>query len=106
MNTHLQNRMTKLERHNLAGTLANLDECEFVFARVPANNEDPSALSQLHQQAKKLGKELIARTMESCPEMPEMVLHTLDSLSDAALDEFIALTELRLAVATSGETMQ
>ena len=84
----------------MAGTLTNLDECEFVFARVPASHDDPSALSQLHQQAKKLGKELIVRTMENCTAMPELVLHSLDSLSDAALDELIAGTELRIAAAS------
>ena len=106
MTTHLQNRMTKLERHNLAGTLANLDECEFVFAHVPDGNEDSSALSQLQQQAKKLGKELIARTLENCTEMPEMVLHSLDSLPDAALDELIAITELRVAASAVGAALQ
>jgi hypothetical protein len=94
--------MNKLESQNQFGTLKNLGECEFVFVRVAPGNEHAPALLLLHQQAKKLGKELIARTLENCTAMPELVLHSLDSLSAAALDELIAITELRIAAASDG----
>ena len=105
MTTKLQNRIDKLESHIRTGTLFNLDECEFVFARVAPGNEHSPILVQLQRQAEKLGKRLIVRTLENSAEMPELVLHSLDGLPDAALDELIAITQFRITNALPEEIL-
>jgi hypothetical protein len=100
----LDRRLSRLEKTSFLGSQAELDECEFLFMRVPEGYQADPQYEKSYALARKLGKQLICLDSPAAHSLPLWALTPLDRLSDELLDEQVNELERRIAAAQSPTT--
>jgi hypothetical protein len=85
----LDRRISRLEQSSFLGSQEELDECEFLFMRVPEGYLTDPHFEKSQTLASKLGKHLICLDSPAAHSLPLWALTPLDRLSDELLDEQI-----------------
>ena len=93
----LDRRLSRLEQSSFLGSQDELDECEFLFMRVPEGYQADPQWEKSHALANKLGKRLICLDTPAAHFLPLWALTPLDRLSDELLDEQVNLLERSIA---------
>lgn len=99
----LDRRLSRLEQSSFLGSQAELDECEFLFMRVPEGYQADPQLEKSEAFASKLGKQLICLDTAAADSLPLWALMPLDRLSDEFLDEQVKELERSIAAMQGAE---
>lgn len=94
---NLDNRIARLEQSSFLGSQEELDECEFLFMRVPVGYQADPQFEKSKAFASKLGKHVICLDSAAANSLPLWALVPLDRLSDELLDELA--NELKHSIA-------
>ena len=93
----LNRRLARLEQSSFLGSQEELDECEFLFMRVPVDYRADPQFDKSQAFASKLGKHLICLDSIAANYIPLWALVPLDRLSNELLDEQVI--ELKRSIA-------
>ena len=93
----LDRRLSRLEQSSFLGSQAELDDCEFLFMRVPVDHQADPQFEKSQAFAKKLGKTVICLDSPAANSLPLWALMPLDRLSDELLDEQVSELERSIA---------
>ena len=99
----LDRRLSRLEQSSFLGSQQELDECEFLFMRVPQGYQADPQFNKSQALASKLGKHLIRLDSTAAHSLPFWALMPLDRLSDEMLDEQINRLECSIAASQSAQ---
>ena len=97
----LDRRLSRLEQSSFLGSQAELDECEFLFMRVPEGYQADPQFEKSQALASKLGKHLICLDTPAAHSLPLWALMPLDRISNELLDEQINQLERSIAAMQS-----
>ena len=93
----LDRRLSRLEQTSFLGSQEELDECEFLFMRVPEGYQADPQWEKSQALASKLGKQLICLDTPAAHSLPLWALLPLDRLSDEFLEKQVNELERSIA---------